>query len=295
MKLSVRLPRIFYVIFAFLSAVGTNNVFADTLSELSDCRVPQQVRFSREYDPSIFTYRMNRYVKYATDPGLVLQTSKNTEWRPAASPSFMTNCSNGYTAGKTVMNMQFFVKTQNYFADQPGGQPSIGDHLAIAGKATFYGETRDDIVNHTVIHDPLQSTGNTVSYTARGIVLGLDPYQDVQAELFDNYHRDCSGSSLPCPYVHQEVGHLASWGVADNIEYFVDVWVSETGVSYTVYDQWSNLIVDHDFWEANTLSLSGTGFGFVPLCRGTSPACEYSGEVAPAFDVHIYGLNITWY
>jgi hypothetical protein len=280
---------------------GIGQAHAD-ISELSNCSVPREVKFVREYSNG--AWRMNRYVRHPWESSLVLRAYKNPEQNLASSPGHATNCSDG-SYGKSVMRMTFKVKTSNYFTQQ---YPSIGWHIAILMKGSIYGHTP---TQPPLTHYPLRN-GEPVSYTGRGII--FDRNAGVQAEYYDNYNWYYAWVFNPdtSQYVwvwktDQETAGNHPLALYDNVEYTSDVWVSNTVVSYTVTAPWAaaptqpeppyQYIVGRakaDWSESVPHSLSGTGFAIVPLCNWPG-GCEYAGEPNPAFNVHIYDINLTWY
>ncbi|HLK99005.1 MAG TPA: hypothetical protein VK539_00395 [Myxococcaceae bacterium] len=249
-------------------------VMAD-VSEASVCAVPQEIKFVRE--PSWLGWQVVRYTRYPGETALT-RRYKNVEQRPWSAPSHITNCTPG-SSGKTTQKITFKLKTKNYF------NAAVGDHIAVALRANWYGQYTEHLVN-----------GDSLRYQARGVIFRREPWftqtKGISGEMFDIYHYD-----------HQRVeANSPTETLSDGIEYSVTALVTATHVTYTLSGGFvigPTLPTPRTWTEDIHHPLSGIGFGVAVLC-GTSSVSEancdapYPPPADPSMSVHFYDINVSW-
>lgn len=272
---------------AALTGTVAHQAHAD-VSEANECRVPTEIYFSREYPD----YLVRRYVRFPGSNYYTLLSGPNLQAHAGSGPSYGQNCTTG-SAGKTVMQMTYKLKTRNVFSTP------LVDHIAFGMRGYFF--SYDGACPRTAAFG--LTNGYPLGYRARGII--FHRAWGIKGELFNNYDTD---NTAGCPSIYNDIEKATQpLALYDNVEYAVNIYVSATAVSYRVV-QTSNptnmadrMYSSPGSWtEQKPLPLNANGFAVVLLCNTTSHGtntCELPAipPPDPTFSVHIYDLNVTWY
>jgi hypothetical protein len=280
----------------------------DMMREWANCKVPEQIIFVRERQPS-GAFDVSRYVKYA---GGTLQKMayKNPEGHAGHGPLHVSNCTEGSDPARTQV-LSFKLKTTNYFGAYPGDGTGLGDHLPILMRSKFgppstvagpYGASE-------FIRNP--------QYHARGIIFHREA-----GVMGEHYAR---GQPAPATQTLEPIARglktegtpwnemgIHSFRARDGVTYAVNVLATDYSVDYQV----TGPTTPHIFWAGTTnpgwketrpgdvvagpvtlnAPTNGVGLGFAVLCNfGLSGAgCDNPSD-SRSFKVEITDIRAGWY
>ena len=281
----------------------------DMMREWANCKVPEQIIFVRERQPS-GAFDVSRYVKYA---GGTLQKMayKNPQGYAPHGPMHVSNCTEGSDPARTQV-ISFKLKTANYFGAYAGDANALGDHLPIMLRAKFgppgtvagpYGA---------------DSFNSNPQYHARGIILygtiGVmgEHYAlgqpDPARQTLEPIDRGLKPDGTPWA----DMG-IHDFRPRDGVTYAVNVLATDYSVDYQVTGPTVPKIVwagatnpgwkerRPDEFSAGPVALNaptnGVGLAFGVLCNfgmGGAAGCDNPSD-SRSFRVEITDIRAGWY
>lgn len=252
---------------AFLFAASAfSSIASASMDEFTNCAVPQEILFKREYLPYFYTSVNKRYERHAGGT-LMLMDNKNPENVHQHGPAHFQNCTDAQNLMMTH-RVRFLLKTTNFF-----GYNGLANHIAIALRGSFSRYF-------------MTPGGDEVG---RGIAaFTWNPVMKYSGTKFEKFVQNNQSITWP--------NEEHSFNFSDNQWYQVELRASTNWVRLIVLDQYGTLLLDRAEPVPDGNDPTGTGFGVGILCKEYTN-CEYP-YIHPYFtepyEVHMNNIQMDW-